>query len=333
MDVNLNDREHRTLQSLTSGKNPESLPDSPSRISPGSALELAFQEYAPNTRRAYSRAFRELQEWAGFRNMKDFEDFDPTRLLAYKQKLRDEGKKPSTINQHISAIRRVCRILHEIGFLKDNPFDTSLVRAERVAPISHKGALTLAQLHAMMEANERVKHDSRRADLLKVRNGLVLKFLYLTAARRSEAAGLRWEDIQHDGAFKVVILRKTKSGEAQKIKLRDELHQELVDWKSMLARSGVMSDWVFLSLGFRTLGRRMTGKGINDIITRLGAAIGLRISAHYLRHTAITLALELGEPLQKVQSYARHASANTTIRYFHDQQLLEKNPTDRLPLI
>ena len=185
----------------------------------------------------------------------------------------------------------------------------------------------------MMEANERVKYDSRRADLLRVRNGLVLKFLYLTAARRSEAAGLRWEDLQHDGAFKVVILRKTKSGEAQKIKLRDELHQELVDWKSRLARSGVMSDWVFPSLGFRTLGRRMTGKGINDIIARLGDAIGLEISAHYLRHTAITLALELGEPLQKVQSYARHASANTTIRYFHDQQLLEKNPTDRLPLI
>ena len=46
-----------------------------------------------------------------------------------------------------------------------------------------------------------------------------------------------------------------------------------------------------------------------------------------------SLALELGEPLQKVQSYARHASANTTIRYFHDRQLLEKNPTDSLPMI
>ena len=77
----------------------------------------------------------------------------------------------------------------------------------------------------------------------------------------------------------------------------------------------------------------MSGKGVNDVVSKLGSAIGLNISAHYLRHTAITLALELGEPLQKVQSYARHASANTTIRYFHDQQFLEKNPTDRLPMI
>ncbi|HBD29309.1 MAG TPA: integrase, partial [Deltaproteobacteria bacterium] len=44
-------------------------------------------------------------------------------------------------------------------------------------------------------------------------------------------------------------------------------------------------------------------------------------------------AVELGESLQKVQSYARHASANPTIRYFHDRQLLEKNPTDSLPMI
>ena len=77
----------------------------------------------------------------------------------------------------------------------------------------------------------------------------------------------------------------------------------------------------------------MSGKGINDIVVRLGKCIGLKISAHYLRHTAITLALEMGEPLEKVQSYARHASANTTIRYYHDRQLLEKNPTDKLPLI
>ena len=77
----------------------------------------------------------------------------------------------------------------------------------------------------------------------------------------------------------------------------------------------------------------MSGKGVNDVFSKLGSAIGLKIAAHYHRHTAITLALELGEPLQKVQSYARHASANTTIRYFHDQQFLEKNPTDRLPMI
>ena len=116
-------------------------------------------------------------------------------------------------------------------------------------------------------------------------------------------------------------------------KCSNELFKDLLDWKNMLKENGIISDYVFPSLSFRTFGKKMSGKGINDIIVRLGKCIGLNISAHYLRHTAITLALEMGEPLEKVQSYARHASANTTIRYYHDRQLLEKNPTDKLPLI
>ena len=114
---------------------------------------------------------------------------------------------------------------------------------------------------------------------------------------------------------------------------RKELYDELQDWQQALKHEDLEERWIFVSLGFRTRGQKMTGKGINDVVVRLGNAIGIDISAHYLRHTAITLALELGESLQKVQAYARHSSANTTIRYYHDQEILRKNPTDRLPRI
>ena len=312
---------------------PDNLKASGTSLTPAQALDLAFQEYSPNTRRAYSRAFQRLQQWAEIQELKDLESFDTLKLLAYKQKMRDEGRKPATINLHLSAVRKICAVLHEVGFLKKNPFETTLIRAERVAEGSQKGSLSLAQLHAMIDANERIKYDTRNRNLLKTRNALLLKFLYLTAARRSEAANLKWEDLQQDGEFQVVILQQTKSGEPQKLKLRRELFEELECWNETLKTNQIECEWVFPSLSFRTLGGKMSGKGVNDVVSKLGSAIGLKISAHYLRHTAITLALELGEPLQKVQSYARHASANTTIRYFHDQQFLEKNPTDRLPMI
>ena len=261
------------------------------------------------------------------------ESFDPLRMLEYKNFLKSSGKKPATINQTMSALRKVCKVLTDFGYLKNNPFKASIIRAEKIDSSAGKGALQVSQLNAMIEANEMMEYDGRIALLLRFRNGLVLKFLYLTAARRGEAADLLWDDIVQDGSFQVAILRHTKSGKEQRIKLRKELHEELEEWRKMLQENDVVTSYVFPSLGFRTMGDKMCGKGINDIIVRLGKAIGLNISAHYLRHTAITLALELGEPLQKVQSYARHASANTTIRYFHDRQLLEKNPTDTLPLI
>ena len=302
-------------------------------LAPNEALKLVFGEYAANTQRAYARAFRDLQVWADIRELREMEDFDPLRMLEYKNQLKASGKKASTINQTMSALRKVCKVLTEFGYLKQNPFKASVIRAEKVDTATSKGALQVSQLNAMIEANKVMQYDGRIAPLLRFRNNLVLKFLYLTAARRGEAADLRWDDIMQDGAFYVAVLRYTKSGKEQRIKLRHELHQELSSWRSLLQKNNIDSTHVFPSLGFRTLGQKMSGKGINDIVSRLGKAIGINISAHYLRHTAITLALELGEPLQKVQSYARHASANTTIRYFHDRQLLEKNPTDSLPLI
>ena len=301
--------------------------------SPAKALELVFGEYSPNTQRAYARAFRDFQEWANIRELHEMENFDPLRMLEYKNFLKSSGKKPATINQTISALRKVCKVLTEFGYLKHNPFKSSIIRAEKIDSAASKGALQVSQLNAMIEANQIMEYDGRIAPLLRFRNGLVLKFLYLTAARRGEAADLLWNDIVQDGSFQVAILRHTKSGKEQRIKLRKELNEELEEWKIMLQENNVVTTNVFPSLGFRTMGDKMSGKGINDVIVRLGKAIGLNISAHFLRHTAITLALELGEPLQKVQSYARHASANTTIRYFHDRQLLEKNPTDTLPLI
>lgn len=302
-------------------------------VTPAEALHLVFQEYSLNTQRAYARIFREFQDWAAIRELKDLEDIDSLKMLEYKSYLKNQGKKPSSVNQAMSALKKVCKVLHEFGHISKNPFKSSVIRSEKVSSISNKGALRVAQLNAMMNANTKIEYDERVESLIRIRNGILLKFLYLTAARRSEAANLRWDDIQQDGRYYVVILQQTKSGVPQRLKLRPELYNELLEWKDTLSQYGLTCEWVFPSLSFRTIGQKMTGKGVNDVIVKLGRAAGLKISAHYLRHTAITLALELGEPLQKVQAYARHVSANTTIRYFHDQEILEKNPTDRLPMI
>ncbi len=302
-------------------------------ISPAEALKLVFEDYKPNTRRAYARVFRDFQKWAGIEEMRDLEKLTSLRILEYKNILKSEGKKASSINQTMSALRKVFKVLAEFNYIGQNPFKSTVIRNEKVSEISNKGALRVAQLNAMIRANEIEPYDARSAALCRRRNGLMLRFLYFTAARRSEVANLKWEDIRQDGPFHVAVINQTKSGIPQRLKIRTELHTELLEWKDILFEYEIYTDWVFPSLSFRTWGKKMTGKGVNDVVVRLGKAVGLDISAHYMRHTAITLALEMGEPLQKVQAYARHSSANTTIRYFHDQEILQKNPTDSLPRI
>ncbi len=48
-----------------------------------------------------------------------------------------------------------------------------------------------------------------------------------------------------------------------------------------------------------------------------------RLTAHSLRHTAITQALLAGSPLQEVQQFARHSSINTTQVYAHNLDRLQ----------
>lgn len=302
-------------------------------ITPTQALQLLFEDYKPNTQRAYARVFSDFQKWAAIQNLEELKTLNSLTLLAYKADLKAQGKKPASINQTMSALRQVFKVLTEFQYLPTNPFKSSVIRNEKVSDISTKGALRVAHLNAMIEANECESYDPRIADLIRKRNGLLLRFLYFTAARRGEAADLDWQDLQQDGDFHIALIQNTKSGVPQRLKIREELYQELLAWKAILQEQGLEQPWVFVSLGCRTRGQKMTGKGINDVVVRLGKAIGLNISAHYMRHTAITLALEMGESLQKVQAYARHSSANTTIRYFHDQEILQKNPTDRLPRI
>ena len=314
-------------------------------FTPSQALMLLFEDYKPNTRRAYTRIFADFQKWASLQGVRvptrsskryrgrKLQTLTSLTILEYKSFLKAQGKKPASINQTMSALRKVFKVLTEFGYLPDNPFKSTVIRNEKVSDVSTKGALPITQLNAMMTANANETYDPRVAELMRQRNALLLRFLYLTAARRGEVAELRWEDLRQDGKFHVALLQNTKSGVPQRLKIRNELFAELQEWRDSLREKKLEGAWVFISLGFRTFGQKMTGKGVNDVVFRLGKAVGLDISAHTMRHTAISLALELGEPLQKVQAYARHSSANTTIRYFHDQEILQKNPTDRLPLI
>jgi integrase/recombinase XerD len=66
-----------------------------------------------------------------------------------------------------------------------------------------------------------------------------------------------------------------------------------------------------------------------ELVRRLAAMAGIagweRLSAHSLRHTAITTALDAGVPLRDVQDYARHRDARTTRRYDHSRDSLDRN--------
>ena len=73
--------------------------------------------------------------------------------------------------------------------------------------------------------------------------------------------------------------------------------------------------------------------GAEDIIKKEFRNIGIdseKITTHSLRHTAITLSLIGGTPLQEVQQMARHTNINTTLIYAHNLNRIESHAEDNI---
>jgi integrase len=68
---------------------------------------------------------------------------------------------------------------------------------------------------------------------------------------------------------------------------------------------------------------------LRELVRRLAPAAGIEtwteLSPHSLRHSAITLALEVGDTLSDVQEHAGHTDPRTTGRYDHAWDTLGRN--------
>ena len=78
---------------------------------------------------------------------------------------------------------------------------------------------------------------------------------------------------------------------------------------------------LFASCSDRNFGQSISRVTVSTLCKKAMQKAGYdsdRLTAHSLRHSAITLALMAGESLQNVQAFARHSSMNTTLIYSHN---------------
>jgi integrase/recombinase XerD len=83
----------------------------------------------------------------------------------------------------------------------------------------------------------------------------------------------------------------------------------------------------------RNFGKRLTTRSISRIVKDNLRKVGIdssRITAHSLRHTAITLALQAGASIQEAQALGRHANINTTMIYAHNINRITHAPERKI---
>jgi integrase/recombinase XerC/integrase/recombinase XerD len=88
----------------------------------------------------------------------------------------------------------------------------------------------------------------------------------------------------------------------------------------------VDTDPLFTSISDRNNGQGLTTKSIRRVIKSILRRVNLndkRLSAHSLRHTAISLSIKGGASLEQAQAMARHTDLKTTMIYFHNAARVE----------
>jgi len=130
-------------------------------------------------------------------------------------------------------------------------------------------------------------------------------------------------------------LRVEGKGSIRTIPLRPDLTRVL--WQYLEARETAgevltKDSPLFLTVGNRFGGQRLSRRGIRWIVDNYLAASGLKhtegrtLTAHSLRHTAGTLGLRAGAPLRQVQDLLGHKDPKTTALYAHVNERHANNP-------
>lgn len=206
------------------------------------------------------------------------------------------GLASATISRKLSAVKSMIAFAHRIGYLA---FDVG-------API---------QLPAIKDQlSERIMTEWDVQQLLgltrRPRDSALLRLLYSAGLRISEACGLRWRDMtERDDSGQITVFGK--GGKTRIILLPAPMWARLV----ALHRGAGPDDPVFRSRQGGALNRSQVHRIVKAAARR--AKLPASVSAHFLRHSHASHALDRGAPVHVVQTTLGHASLTTTTRYSH----------------
>ena len=267
----------------------------------------------PRTKETYVKGVKVFLQWCEKNNVSEITH---ATLIQYKEDLM-ETKKASTISMYMTALKKLYKYLETKG-IKNIASDLKGAKQKRNYS---KDPLTLDQAKELLKSIDRTTNEGKR-------NYALIHLLLTTGLRTIEIERANVEDIRNVANNSVLyVMGKGRDTKDEYVKLTYETLKAINEY---LATRKIKDNKepLFISYSDRTNGNRLKTRSIRDIIKKAYRNIGInsdKITTHSLRHTAITLSLIGGTPLQEVQQMARHSNINTTMIYAHNLKRIESN--------
>lgn len=248
-------------------------------------------------------------------------------ILDYKEFLRNDKNLSSlTIAGYLTAIRKFFDWL-EINRIYPNI--TKGIKNPKRKKGFRKDALTAKQVKELLQSIDLSK-------IIGLRDFAILNLMVRTGLRTIEIIRINKEDITSQSGSSVLWIQgKGRDSKDEMVILTETALNPIKNYLKMRGKARE-EDPIFVSHSFKNQNKRLTTRSISRIVKNRLKAVGIyddRITAHSMRHTAITLSLLGGATVQEARAMARHADINTTMIYAHNINRIEQAPERKIDSI
>jgi len=189
-----------------------------------------------------------------------------------------------------------------------------------------KDSLTVPQIKNLLSNIDRTTAQGKR-------DFAILNLLVRTGLRTIEVSRANIEDIRQESGEAILWIQgKGRDNKDEFVLLTEE---SLSPIREYLNTRGMAKNQepLFVSTSNNNRGERLTTRTLSGIVKEHLREVGLnsgRLTAHSLRHTAITLSLLGGASIQEAQALGRHSNINTTLIYAHNINRVKNAPERRI---
>ncbi len=229
-----------------------------------------------------------------------------TKIKSYIINLRKKNLKTSSINRKISALKNFLKFLHTEKIIEQIDF-------QEFESLSNLKKIPKAISKAQMEQIFMNLYNSKQTN--KELYILVLKLIYLSGLRISEALNLKWSDINLQDNSIYVYGKGSKERKVYIIK----------DFLDHLKNLDKKNQFVF-TLNSKKISARSVNKFLENCFK--DSLIKDKLSSHVFRHSFATTMLENNADIRHIQKLLGHSSISTTEIYTKVAKSMKKRVLD-----
>lgn len=231
-------------------------------------------------------------------------------LLAWRRWLQESGKKPATIRLYVTAMRLFFSWTERESIY---PNIAKYIKSDKISREPKKDYLTTEQIKKVLGTVD-------RETLAGKRDYAILLLAITDGLREIEITRADVKDLTTRGNNTVLWVQGKGEREKNKsVKVPAITENAIRDY---LKARGTSADNepLFVSMSNNSKGGRISTRAVSGMIKARLREAGFdseRLTAHSLRHSAVTISLLEGADITEVQSFARHANLTTTQIYIH----------------